>query len=172
MRNISILNLMSLISQKENEVSDIVNRMSYASVVQKHIEIETKSETVLNEVEDFDLLYDDYIVTQNEVSECRGALAETNATTLLSNGRSIIQSINDIKGYRNVLYQLDRYINKKETLNRRFDGNGGSSYYEKNELNYSVNAMREEKDKYIKLIEETENEISTLNATTLVQLSF
>ena len=83
--NINLTNLMNLINNEEGlayeKYRDLVNNL----VITKDRELDG-TETVLNEVKDFDTLYNDYSSQVKKVGVYRSVLARYNTNTISKNG--------------------------------------------------------------------------------------
>lgn len=171
MKKISLVNLMNLVSQLENDKNDQYCEVINNTIIVKDREL-NGDEMVLNEVSDFGIELSKYIDLCTKISKYKSIIAKTNANTISEiTGKSIIDMINEIKQYKNILATYDTLLSKKPSLKRCFDGNGGSSFYKVTELNFDTKQIQSDKDFVIGMIMKYENEINNLNANTMVEIS-
>lgn len=166
---VSLANLLLLINQKEKEVSELYSEVLKNTIVVKDRELDGR-ETILNEVEDFGVVIDKYEAACDELVKYKNILATNNATVKTESGYTIIEAINKVSVLRRKLNLYDNLVTKKPSLSRQSDGNGISSYYRINDLNFDL-----ELEKQVRL--ETQNEIAELevsiqqaNANTIVEI--
>ena len=168
--NINLTNLMNLINNEESlayeKYRDLVNNL----VITKDRELDG-TETVLNEVKDFDSLYNDYLSQVKKVGVYKSVLARYNTNTISETTKmSINEMINQVKALRKMSDLYDIILNEKPRLQRKFDGNGSQAYYRIQELNFDIEEIRKAKEKTNNLIMSLENEINILNSNTFVEL--
>ena len=166
---VSLANLLLLINQKESEVSENYNNIMKNSAIIKDKELDG-NETSLNEVEDFKYLQEKYEASAKDLELYKNKLAYINATEKISLNMTIIEAINKVSILRKRLELYNSLSGKKPSLERRFDGNGGSAYYRVNDLNFNLDEIKRIKEDIKVKISELEADIQNTNATTYVEI--
>ena len=166
---VSLANLLLLINQKEKEVSELHNEVIRNSMVIKDREIDGR-ETVLNEVQNFDSLIKDYFAVCDELTKYKNLLAKNNASVILESGITIIEAINVLSILRKKLYLFDILVTKKPSLDRKSDGNGISSYYRVNDLNFNLELVKHDRLSIQDHISKLESEIQKANNENFVEI--
>lgn len=167
---ISLAELILLISRTTNEIYEKKNAIFKNTVIITDVEI-TGKETVLNNVECFDDLYNTYINSLENLENYKNLLAKANCTTtVIDSNFTITEALNKITNLRKQLEVYEGLSVKKETKERRFDGNGSTSYYRVNALNFSVERMETLKSETAALIDKLESKITATNTSTFVEI--
>lgn len=166
---VSLANLLLLINQKEKEVSELHNEVIRNSMVIKDREIDGR-ETVLNEVQNFNSLIKDYFAVCDELTKYKNLLAKNNASVILESGITIIEAINVLSILRKKLYLFDILVTKKPSLDRKSDGNGISSYYRVNDLNFNLELVKHDRLSIQDHISKLESEIQKANNENFVEI--
>ena len=166
---VSLSNLLLLINQKEKEVNEQYSDVLKNSMITKDKELDGK-ETVLNIVEDFSTVIEKYEKSINELNNYKDLLAYTNATQSTESGLTIIQAINATSCLRKKLGLYDSLSSKKPSLNRQFDGNGGSAYYRVQDLNFELEVIKGMREEITNKISQLEADIQNTNATTFLEV--
>ena len=166
---VSLANLLLLINQKETEVSENYSNLMKNTIISKDRELDG-TETILNEVENFKDLQEKYEKSVIDLEIYKNKLAFANATEKVSADITIIEAINKVSALRRRLGLYDNLSAKKASLERRFDGNGGSSFYRVNELNFDINKIKRIREEIKTKISELEADIQNTNATTYVEI--
>lgn len=166
---VSLANLLLLINQKDKEVSELHSEVLRNSIVVKDREIDGR-ETILNEVQDFNVVTEQYFRACDELTRYKNLLAINNATVKLDSGMTIIEGINTLSTLRKELYLFDALVNKKPSLDRRSDGNGISSYYRVNDLNFDLDKAKSNRANMQNDISALESQIQKANNENFVEI--
>lgn len=166
---VSLANLLLLINQKSTEVSEWHSEVLKNTILIKDREIDGR-ETILNKVEDFDFIYSKYKDVCNELSKYKNLLTIKNSTVKIQSGITIIEAINNISILKKRLYLLDDLASKNPKLSRQSDGNGISSYYRVNDLNFDLESIKAERIEVKDEITQLESEIQQTNSTTFIEI--
>lgn len=168
--NVSLSELLMLINKKSEEVGELYQDVIKNSVVTKDREVTGDNEIILNDVEDFYKVKMRFDNALYELMKYKNILALSNSSVKLPNGQTIIEAINTISSLKRELGLYDVLALKKPSLNRMFDGSGGSSYYRINDLNFDLNSIKENRNLVKNKITEIEAAIYNINATTFVEI--
>lgn len=168
-KEISLISLFTLIKQEEEKLSEIKDKIFKNALVTKDRELDGR-ETLLSEVEVIEELFISYNLLSNKIVNHKNKLNYYNTTTKVSGELSIIGAINTIKAFRSELNMLDSLSRKTPSLDRKFDGNGGSAYYRVIDLNFKLPNVNERRDFLNKEIARLDSLIQNANATTLVKI--
>lgn len=167
---VSLSELLLLINKKDEEVSENYQDVLKNSMVTKDREIGTGVETILNTVEDFKTIQCKYEKSISDLIRYKNALALANSSIRLMNGQTIIEAINTIGALKREFTLYDALLCKKATLNRMFDGSGGSSYYRVNDLNFEISDVKNRREELRNKISELEANIANTNATSFIEI--
>ena len=167
---VSLAELILLINRSTNDVYEKRNTVFKNTMKTSDFEL-SGQETVLNNVEDFTQLYNDYTNSLTRLEQYKNILAQANCTTKIPEfNLTITEALNKIRTCRTLLEMYDSLALKKETKERRFDGNGSTSYYRVNSLNFSATEMESLKTTTAAKIDKLESLIATTNASTFVEI--
>lgn len=167
---VSLAELILLINRTESETHEKQNVIYKNITITKDLEIDG-TETLLNEVEPFNEIYNAYIDSLNKLEDYKNALTKANCNTkLVDNDLTITQALNRINNLRRQLSIYESLSCKKATKERRFDGNGSTSYYRVNELNFKMKNIEELKVVTSSQIDKLESVITATNASTFVEI--
>lgn len=167
---VSLAELILLINRSTNDVYEKRNTVFKNTIQTSDVEL-SGQKTVLNDVEDFTKLYNDYTNSLTRLEQYKNILAQANCTTKIPEfNLTITEALNKIRTCRTLLEMYDSLALKKETKERRFDGNGSTSYYRVNSLNFSVTEMESLKSTTAAKIDKLESLIATTNASTFVEI--
>lgn len=167
---INLSELLLLINQESEKRSDIVRDLMNSSVIKKDIEIDGR-ETILEDVKEFEPLFDQFNSIVRSVADLKSKLAVANATTVVNGtDMTIVETMNNIMALRKTLDVYESLSDKRATKSRMSDGNGISSYYRIYELNYNIELIKQLKDKIVSDINNLEARISETNINTLVDI--
>lgn len=166
---ISLANLLLQINQKEKEINEKYSEVLNNSILTKDREL-NGTETILNEVKDFDTVLYDYLKSTSDLAKYKSILAISNATTKTESGLSIIEAINKVSVLRRELSLFESLSSKSESLTRQSDGNGISSYYRVKSFNFNMDMVVKQKDNIQKEIQKLEADIQQTNATSFIEI--
>lgn len=167
---VSLAELILLISRTSNEVYEKKNAIFKNTVITSDVEL-TGVETILNNVENFNELYNEYINSLEKLEKYKNTLALANCTRKIVDGDlTITEALNKVIILRRQLEVYENLLLKKETKERRFDGNGSTSYYRVNSLNFSVTEMEKLKSETAAKIDKLESLITATNTSTFVEI--
>lgn len=166
---ISLANLLLQINQKEKEINEKYSEVLNNSILTKDREL-NGTETILNEVKDFDTVLYDYLKSTSDLAKYKNILAISNATTKTESGLSIIEAINKVSVLRRELSLFESLSSKSESLTRQSDGNGISSYYRVKSFNFNMDMVVKQKDNIQKEIQKLEADIQQTNATSFIEI--
>lgn len=166
---VSIAELLLMISQKTKEMKEIYFDVINSIYIMKDRELDG-SETILNEVSDFNVVIDKYEAIINDINRYKNILNIANSTIKTQSGMTISEAMNYINSLRKKVELYDILAGKKTKLSREFDGNGSSSYYKVSELNYNADTYKNLKDILNTSISTLEADIANTNATNFVTI--
>lgn len=166
---VSIAELLLMISQKTKEMKEIYFDVINSIYIMKDRELDG-SETILNEVSDFNVVIDKYEAIINDINRYKNILNIANSTIKTQSGMTISEAMNYINSLRKKVELYDILAGKKTKLSREFDGTGSSSYYKVSELNYNADTYKNLKDILNTSISTLEADIANTNATNFVTI--
>lgn len=168
---ISLSELILLINRTESEIQEKQNIIYKNIIITKDVEIDNGFETLLTDVEPFDTIYNSYIESLTRLETYRNALTKANCNTkIVDNDLTIIEALNKINNLRKQLSLYDNLSVKRSSKDRRFDGNGSTSYYRCNELNFKMESIEQLRKATSSQIDKLESLITSTNASTLVEI--
>ena len=166
---VSISELLLMISQKTKEI-----RENYFDVINSIYIIKDRelngTETILNEVSDFDVVIDKYETAIDDLNIYKDALNIANSTIKTKSGMTLYEAMNYINSLRKKVEIYNTLAAKKTKLSREFDGTGSSSYYKVSELNYNADIYKDLKDALNTSISTLEADIANTNATNFIEI--
>ena len=159
----NLVDLMSKVSQLENEFAELSYELQSQSMNVTIIELDGHSQ----DLEFYPYFKDDfdrYIELGNEITRLKGIIFERNNSLKLKNGNTIQKTIAEIQNKRKVLNLVKRLAKQNPSKKRTSETN--NSYFTSRELAYDKNMMVDLQNKLTTEIQDLELEISQLNAET------
>lgn len=166
---VSIAELLLMISKKTKEIKEIYFDVINSIYIIKDREL-NGTETILNEVSDFDVVIDKYEEAIDDLERYKNALNIANSTIKTQSGMTLYEAINCINSLRKKVEIYDTLAGKKTKLSREFDGTGSSSYYKVSELNYNADTYKDLKYTLNTYISTLEADIANTNATNFIEI--
>ena len=161
----TISDIRSQLNTLERNYSRISQKAQRAMVITKIREL-NGSETVIDEVENFDDLMKDMREHASEIARLKGIVARLNSETRLSDGRSISETVAHLAGLRSERALLVRAQDMRPSIRRR-DGSGlnATAYYDVTELNFDKTTVEARVKELTEMINTLESELNRLNST-------
>ena len=153
-KQVNLNELQMIINDIEKDVNILRSECFRSKTIEKD-EIPGQDDVLLAERRPWDEVYAEYSEKIDKVFLLKTKLNYVNNTTEVKEGLSILGAINRCKALNSKLSRLEEIDGLKPLKNRKFDGTGGSSYYRKVELNFTIDVKAE--------IEKIKNEINDLN---------
>lgn len=159
----NLVDLMSKVSQLENEFTELSYELQNQSMNVTIIELDGHSQD-LELYPYFGDDFDRYIELGNEITRLKGIIFERNNSLKLKNGNTIQKTIAEIQNKRKILNLVKRLAKQNPSKKRTSETN--NSYFTSRELAYDKNMMVDLQNKLTTEIQDLELEISQLNAET------
>lgn len=157
----NLVDLMSQVSKLEREVSSEGYELLNHSMKTTIIELDGH-EQVLSEYPEFEDEFDKFEDDLNELSYLKGVIFEKNNSLRLKNGDTIQKTLSIIQNKRKLLEIVEALSKKTPYKGRTSETN--NSYFTSKELSYDKEKMIKIKEETEQDIKELELEISQLNA--------
>ena len=157
----NLLNLMSKVSILERDCSNLMYDLKTNCMNISIIELNGREEELENN-SDFDDRLRRFMDMQEEVTKLKGIICDKNNELKLSNGKSIAQTLIELKNKRKMLYIMKELSHKNSTKERTTETK--NSYFTNRQLAYDKAAMQQCYESLSEEIQALEFEISQLNS--------